>query len=234
VARIVLHQWEISPFCGKVRKILRRKNLAYETIEYGGLLAGAAAKLSRVGKLPVLDYDGTRIQDSTHIAAFLETRHPEPSLYPSEPAQRAQALLIEDWADESLYWYDIFLRAEYPEVLPNVVALMCKGRPAWEHRVFGLIFRRLLRKQLRGQGIGRQSRSVVESHLLELMSGLDAMLAGREWLVGSAISIADISVSAQLDEILRTSVLAPRIRQCSGVIAWLGRCDAAAGGSIPA
>jgi len=80
--RIVLHQWEISPFCGKVRKMLAHKNLAYETVEYGGLLASGAARLSRVGKLPVLDYDGTRIQDSTEIAAFIERHHPDPPLFP--------------------------------------------------------------------------------------------------------------------------------------------------------
>ena len=204
--------------------MLRCKGLTYETVEYGGRLAPAVARLSRTGKLPVLDYDGTRIQDSTEIAAFLEKQHPQPSLYPAEPAQRAQALLFEDWADESLYWYQVFLRVEYAEVLPNVVGLMCKGRPGWERRLFAPIFRRQLRNQLSGQGIGRQSRPVVEAHLLELIGCLDAMLAGREWLVGASVSIADISVSAQLDEILRTSVLAPRIQQYSGLMGWLTRC----------
>jgi len=34
-------------------------------------------------------------------------------------------------------------------------------------------------------------------------------------------------VSAQIDEIMRTSVLAPRIRQYGHVMAWLARCDVA-------
>src|SRR5271168_5090004 len=84
--KIVLHQWEISPFCGKVRKMLKRKGLAYETVEYDGLSALRAAKLSGVGKLPVLDCDGSRIQDSSDIAAFLELRYPEPALYPASAA----------------------------------------------------------------------------------------------------------------------------------------------------
>ncbi len=224
--KIVLHQWEISPFCGKVRKILKRKNLAYETVDYSGLLAARAAGLSDVGKLPVLDYDATRVQDSSDIAAFLEKQHPEPRLFPADPVERGQALLLEDWADEALYWHEVFLRVEYPEALSHAAALLCKGRPAWEHGIFRSIFRRMYRAKLRAQGIGRQDRSVVESHLLRLVDGLDAMLAGRDWLVGSAMSIADIAVSAQIDEMIRTSVLAPRIQERGRVMSWLARCAA--------
>jgi glutathione S-transferase len=224
--KIVLHQWEVSPFCAKVRKILKRKNLAYETVEYGGLRALRAARLSVVGKLPVLDYGATRIQDSSDIAAFLEKRHPEPRLFPADPAERGQALLLEDWADESLYWYEVFLRVEYPEALSRAATLLCQGRPSWERGVLRAVFPRMYRAKLRAQGIGRQNHSVVESHLLDLVAGLDAVLTLREWLVGPAISIADIAVSAQLDEIMRTSVLAPRIRNHGAVAAWLARCAA--------
>lgn len=225
MAKIVLHQWEISPFCGKVRKMLHIKGLAYETVDYAGLRAVRAAKLSGVGKLPVLDYDGTRIQDSSDIAAFLERRHPEPPLYPQDPAQRAQAMLLEDWADESLYWYEVYLRAAYPEVLPRVVELLCKGRPKWVQGVFGAIFRRMYRVKLREQGLGRQDRAVVESHFLGHIASLEAILNGRDWLVGSAMSIADVAASAQIDEVLRTSVLARHIEEHGSVMTWLRRCS---------
>ncbi len=221
---IVLHQWEISPFCGKVRKVLRRKNLPYRTIDYNGLLATRAGRLSGTGKLPVLDYDGTRIQDSSDIVAFLEKRHPESALYPTDPAERAEATILEDWADESLYWYEVYLRVGYPEVRPKVVALLCKDRPSWEQSIFSVVFRRSLLKQLRGQGLGRQNRNTVETHLFNFLHALEAMLASRQWLVGSAMSIADIAVSAQLDEMLRTSVLAPRIRQHAALMQWIQRC----------
>jgi len=221
---IILHQWEISPFCGKVRKVLRRKNLAYRTIDYNGLLAARAPRLSGTGKLPVLDYDGTRIQDSSDIVAFLEERHPEPALYPADPTERAEAIILEDWADESLYWYEVYLRVCYSEVLPTVVELLCKDRPSWERSIFAVVFRRALLKQLRGQGLGRQDKKTVESHLSKFLGSLEAILASRQWLVGSVMSIADIAVSAQLDEMLRTSVLAPRIRQTAALMQWIKRC----------
>jgi glutathione S-transferase len=171
-----------------------------------------------------MDYDGTRIQDSSDIVAFLEERHPEPALYPTDLAERAEATILEDWADESLYWYEVYLRVCYPEVLPKVVELLCKDRPACVQSVVSVVFRRGLLKQLRGQGLGRQDRKTVETHLFNFLDSLEAILASRQWLVGSVMSIADIAVSAQLDEMLRTSVLAPRIRQHAALMQWIQRC----------
>ncbi len=77
MSRIVLHQWEISPFCHKVRKILQHKQLVYVTKNYNGLLALKISKLSKSGKLPVLEYEGEWIQDSSDIAEFIERRYPQ-------------------------------------------------------------------------------------------------------------------------------------------------------------
>ena len=108
--QLVLHQWEISPFCTKVRAILDHKGLPFEICNYNGLLARKAAALTPVGKLPVLDYDGERIGDSSTIASVLDERHPDPPLMPDDPAARVQARVWEDWGDESLYWYLMALR----------------------------------------------------------------------------------------------------------------------------
>jgi len=70
VAEVILHQWQVSPYCAKVRKMLRHKGIGFRAQNYHGLLASQAAKLSATGKLPVLDYDGQRIADSTAIATF--------------------------------------------------------------------------------------------------------------------------------------------------------------------
>ncbi|HKE16326.1 MAG TPA: glutathione S-transferase family protein, partial [Kofleriaceae bacterium] len=133
---VVLHQWEISPFCRKVRKVLALKGVAYRTVEYNGLRARGAARLSPAGKLPVLDYDGERIQDSSAICDFLDGKHPSPALVPADPEARALAHVLEDWADESLYFVEVYLRFAIPEVLPTAIDLLCAGRPRWERAIF--------------------------------------------------------------------------------------------------
>ena len=55
--KVILHQWDMSPFCNKVRRCLKYKGVDYSIINYNGLAATQAAKLSSVGKLPVLDWD---------------------------------------------------------------------------------------------------------------------------------------------------------------------------------
>jgi glutathione S-transferase len=79
---VVLHQWLISPFCSKVRRVLELKDVGFRTIEYNGMRAPLTLRLSKAGKLPVLEWDGERVQDSSDIIAFIESRKPEPRVYP--------------------------------------------------------------------------------------------------------------------------------------------------------
>jgi len=220
---VVLHQWDISPFCRKVRKILAHKGVAYRTEEYNGLRARNAAGLSAAGKLPVLDYDGERLQDSSAIFDFLEAKHPAPPLLPRDPQERALALLLEDWADESLYFIEVYLRFEVPEARAKAIELLCAGRPAWERAIFAAVLGPRMRKKLRAQGTGKLTREQVEKSFLDHVGRVDALLGRTGWLVGSACSIADIAVGAQLAEVRRTSHLAPRIEALPRVAEWLAR-----------
>lgn len=223
MAEVVLHQWHISPYCAKVRKMLRRKGIAFRVQNYHGLLAAKASKLSAAGKLPVLDIDGRRIADSTTIAQFLDALQPEPSLVPADSAQAALARVFEDWADESLFNFEMFFRAEYADARSACVAHLCEGRPAWEQRLFAPLFARTLRRRLKAVGFRAEAKADIEAAFLRHMADLDALLAQRDWLVGDDMSIADIAVSAQVDEVLRTSHLAERIRALPRLSAWLPR-----------
>lgn len=221
--QVVLHQWQVSPFCAKVRKMLRRKGVAFRVENYHGLLAGKAAKLSAAGKLPVMDFDGQRVADSTAIAVFLDERLPAAPLYPGDPAEAAMARIFEDWADESLYTFEIFFRAEYPEARAAAVALLCEGRPAWEQRLFAPLFTRSVRRRLRAAGFRADARGDIEAAFLRHMTDLDVLLTRQDWLVGRTMSIADIAVSAQVDEVVRTSHLAERILALPNLSGWLAR-----------
>ena len=50
----------------------------------------------------MLQLDGQTIGDSTAIIAALERIHPEPSLYPGDPAERLWVLELEEFFDEEL------------------------------------------------------------------------------------------------------------------------------------
>lgn len=222
---IVLHQWEMSPFCNKARRCLSYKKLKYQVKDYNGLLARKAASLSPVGKLPVLDYDGERIQDSGRIAEFLDRKHAERRLYPQERVQLAATRVWEDWAGQSLYFYEIYFRMLDPVSLERGLDLICKGRPRWERAVLKAVFKRRYPRKLAQQGLARLPRHEVERQFFTLLEDLDVLLSERHWLVEPELTLADLSVAAQLTELIRTSDLAPRVLALPRLKAWIDRCD---------
>ncbi len=220
---VVLHQWEMSPFCNKVRRCLAHKGIEYQVIDYNGLEARKAASLSAVGQLPVLDYDGKRIQDSTRILEFLEEKHPSPPLYPTDPTLLARVRFWDDWAAQSLYFYEIYFRMLDPASMERALDLICSGRPRWERAVMKLVFHRRYPKKLAQQGLGRLPPDEVERKFFTLVDGLETLLAQSDWLVGDQRTMADLSVAAQLDELLRTSDLRARIRERKRLTEWIAR-----------
>jgi glutathione S-transferase len=221
---VILHQWERSPFCSKVRKTLRHKGIDFTVVNYNGLRGRKAATLSPAGQLPVLDFDGERVQDSSNIVAFLEDRVPRLPLMPTKPHARALALLLEDWADESLSYYVMALGMADPSALTEHINALCSGRPAWERIPVGIAVKHMYRQKLKAEGLGRQSLSSIISRLLAHFASLEALLSTGDWLVGESKSIADIAVSSQLDLLLRTSLASERVVDYPNLVAWLPRC----------
>lgn len=221
---ITLHQWEISPFCQKVARALRHKGIAFETVDYNGLLGAKVGKLSKVGKLPVLDIDGRRLQDSTRIARYLDERYPERPLYPADPRQRALVELWEDWSDELLYWYEVYFRAHDPQALREAIVISSAGRPAYERLPLGALLKRALRAQLYFQGLGRMARGNVEAEFLRHLDRIELVLGASGWLVGADKTIADLAVASQLLEVQRTSArMRPELQARPRLADWLAR-----------
>ncbi|MFI7967785.1 glutathione S-transferase N-terminal domain-containing protein, partial [Acinetobacter baumannii] len=51
MSNIILHQWEISPFCQKISRALRFKGIPFDTVNYNGILGAKVPLLSKVGKV---------------------------------------------------------------------------------------------------------------------------------------------------------------------------------------
>jgi len=222
VNQVVLHQWEVSPFCQKVARMLKFKGIAYEAVNYNGILGAKVPGLSKVGKVPVLDIDGKRIQDSTRIARYLDEVQPEPALYPADPMQRAMAELWEDWADELLYFYEVYFRVFDAQALEKVLDISAAGRPAYERAVMKPLLKTALKLQVTMQGTGRMAAADVEAEFLRHLDRIALVLGATGWLVGEQQTIADIAVGSQLMEIVRThSRMRSQIYARPAIAAWL-------------
>ncbi|KAF1015017.1 MAG: Glutathione S-transferase GstB [Stenotrophomonas maltophilia] len=87
-----------------VRKVVwcaEELGLAYESIEVGGSFGGNRSTeytaMNPNGLVPVLEDEGLVLWESNSIVRYLAARHAAGTLYPSDPAQRAQGEKWMDW-----------------------------------------------------------------------------------------------------------------------------------------
>ena len=220
---VVLHQWEISPFCQKVAKALKHKGIAFDTVNYNGILGAKVKGLSKVGKLPVIDINGQRIQDSTRIARYLDEAYPDTlPLYSKNPQINAQIELWEDWSDEVLYWFEVYFRVNDSDALEQAVAISTVGRPIYETFILKPLLKTALKTQVMMQGLGRMNKEDVEEDFLRHLDRIELTLSTTGFLVGETKTIADIAVSTQLSEIVRTSsAMRPHVLSRPTIAKWL-------------
>jgi len=225
---LTLYQFEISPFCDKIRRVLNWKGQPYEVREVSLQEAMTPGrKRSPTGKLPCLEHHGRMIEDSTDIAHYVEATWPDPPLFPEDPAQRALCHVLEDWADESLYFYEMRLRFTLPHNAERWVPEMTAHDNAAIRRLGPLLLPRVFRSALGQQGIGRKPLDSVLRDVQRHVEAVTQLLGERDWLVGDAITLADIAVFAQLYCIAGAEEGAKMIEARPSVAAWMQRTDRA-------
>ncbi len=223
-----LYQFELSPFSDKVRRILNAKSLTYEPIEILVSKAGKYRHISPTGKFPVLDDGGRLIVDSTDIVRYLDATYPAVRLAPDHPADAALATILEDWADESLYFYDLTMRA-WPQNREWFLAdLLHHEPPGLVRNLLARFIPGALLKGTKAQGLGRKSEATVVADLTALFDALDARLADKDWLAGPRLSTADIAVRVMVNLLERTVEAKALVGKRPLLAAWAARVDAAA------
>jgi glutathione S-transferase len=189
-----LHQFRHSAFCEKVRLVLAAKRLDYTVVEVlPGLGQWQLFRISGQRQVPVLVDGAEVIADSSAIALHLEARHPEPALLPADPRERAQVLLLEDWADTTLAACcrlallqaaaaDPLLRAALlPDTTPGPLRQLVAGLP----------------EQL-GEAMAGAIAVAGSQQLEARLEQLAALVTAAPYLVGERLSLADLAVAAQL------------------------------------
>lgn len=110
------------------------------------------------------------IPDSSAICAYIEKKHPEPPLYPSDPFEYGRAVWFEEFADSEL---------------AGVIGM----------HIFRPIFFPLLAG---GESDVEAARKGFNEILPGKLDYLETMIRGREFFVGEAFGIADIAIGCQL------------------------------------
>ncbi len=227
---ITLYQFSSSPFSEKVRRALNYKQVPFDIheVERAAVPQGKYSDVSASGKFPSLVIDGTATQDSTDILIALEKAHPSPALYPEDPREAALAHVIEDWADESLYFYEITMRLSWEHNLEGALDEFMATMPGVPRDTLRATVLEGAGQLVKTQGLGRKARDVVVSDVARHFAALDKMLNGRDWLVGTALSVADLAVTAQVSALLYAAEARDLLAQFPLISAWRARIDAIA------
>lgn len=174
---LVLYGAPLSPFVRKVEFLLREKNLAFESENLMMPFPDWFLEISPARRMPALrDRDiaaeGPKgvIPDSSAICAYLERLAPDPGFYPKDAFELGRALWYEEYADSELAG--------------------CVGLGVFRP----IVFARFAKKE---PDIDT-ARTTMTDRIPRYFDYLEDEIRGREFFVGGALSIADISVATQL------------------------------------
>ena len=193
---ITLYQFRHSAFCLKTRMALHAKKLQYRVEEVTpGIGQLKIFQISGQKKVPVIVDDNDQIiSDSSIICEYLNKKNDINPLFPQDPLLFAQCKLIEDWADTTMAstCRKALIRSaiENPQLrtalLPDEMPSSLKG----------------LVDMLPFKNLNKISNMVLSSkdnlELQILLEALSKSLVDKKYLVGDSLSIADISIAAQL------------------------------------
>lgn len=223
-----------SPPCSKVVMTLAWKGIEHEVKDLQTPME--ARKLNPRGRVPILKIDDRIIVDSSDIMTELDRGWPDKPLLPEGRAERADMQILEDWADEVLYFQLVYFRWLVPANLERTKEKFFSKMPIPLRWIVPIIALREVRARTEGQGIGLKPVEVVRREFSESLDALDARVEGREFLVGDSLTRADIAVGAEIDQArlrLFTPDLADEIERRSGLMAWLERVLAVAPTGLP-
>lgn len=224
--QLVLHQYQVSPFAAKVRRCLYYKGVDFEVVNYG--LAGMRKirKLNPRAKAPILEHRGELIPDSTDIVRYLDKIYPDKPVIPNNAADSALAHVLEDWADESLYFYDLTMRS-WPNNANLLADDLVMADSGLAKKFFHRIIPSALARQAHGQGTGRKDRDAVCADADRHFQAIVALVEQSGWLVASRLSIADIAVASMCTVLERAEEAKACMETYPILVAWRERVDEA-------
>lgn len=162
------------PFSAHTRKVIiaaLEKGIAFELVPVVPLAPPPGwAELSPLGYIPAIEDDDFNVADSSVIGLYLERKHPNPALYPSDARQYATALWIEEFVDGGLQ----------------------------QHVLHGLLLQRVFGPKFLNKAPDEAliKRSLIE-HIPARLNYLEKALSG-EYFAGHSFSMADIAVASIL------------------------------------
>lgn len=179
-----------SPFVAKVIILLKMAGLPFER-------RPADRRRAPKGKIPYIVDDGVTVSDSTFIRAHIETKYGFDFDASLSQAERGVAWAFEKMMEEQLYFALAYWRWMDDASFDRGPRQFFQSAPAPLRPLLAAYVRRVVRKQLLAQGMGRHSRPETIALTKRALDALSAQLGDKPFLMGANPCGADAGVAAQ-------------------------------------
>lgn len=202
MAPATLYQFELCPFCHKVKAGLELKGIPFSKVEVNPMGKKELPELPAGSprKVPVLQIHGEFIADSTTILSYLDKRIDTGMRFlPTEPELAAKAEAIEQWVDDELImalptviygsWREALTAAQVTARTSNFGFFQNLGVRAGGPLIMHQISKRILKKNGRSDG----HRWVQDN-----LDTVEAWLGDGAFVTGPTLTLGDVAVHGAL------------------------------------
>lgn len=202
---IELFQFELCPFCHKVKAGLEVKGLAYDKVEVNPMNKKELPDLpdDAPRKVPVARFGGEEIVfDSSDILRQLDARYPDtPSFTPTDPDAKAKSDTVEEWVDSTfaqalptvIYgtWGEAIKAAQVTARTSNFGFMQNLSVRAGGSIIMHQISKRILKRNGKSKGEGR-------AWIHAETDRFEAWLGEGEFIGGETCSLGDVAMHGML------------------------------------
>ena len=197
---VVLHGYQYSVYNRIARLALAEKGVAYERVEVNPFapdMPSSYLAMHPFGRVPTLVHDGFTLYETQAITRYVDRAFAGPALQPVGPRALARMDQILGMVDSYVYW-------------PLV-------RQVFSHGIF--------RPKRRLAGDAAEVARGLES-AAKILPAVEALMADDAFLVGPALSLADLHLGAMLAYFTQASDGQAMLRRHERLNAWFQRSAA--------
>ncbi len=189
-----LFQYEVCPFCWKVRTALALKHVPYEKVEVHPLNKKELA-FSEYKKVPVwTDSKGEQVNDSNAIMAYIDSHYEGPKLFEEDADRAAREKSLIEWSEKYVKAIPPAIYSNFGDSLKAFDYITKTSKFSWHQKALikysgAAVMKMVAKKSKQKQGIDDAN-----AHLVNLTKEWETALEGKKFAGGDKPNAADAAV----------------------------------------